>query len=59
MTVTGRGRGGDSVLSSFRHPSAGSDGDVVKGIGTGDVVATQPLRLSALGEMLQWWLPCV
>lgn len=45
MTVTGRGRGGDSVLSSSRHPGAGFafDVDVAKGIGTGDAVtATQP-----------------
>lgn len=37
MTITGRGRGGDSVLSSFRHLRVGLalDVDVGKGIGTG------------------------
>lgn len=48
MTITGRGRGGDSVLSSFRHLRVGLalDVDVGKGIGTGGtVIATQPPRL--------------
>lgn len=64
MTITGKGRGDDGVLSSFRHLGVGLafDVDVSKGIGTGDaVVATQQprLRLSVLRKMLQWWLCCV
>ena len=64
MTITGKGRGDDGVLSSFRHLAVGLafDVDVSKGIGTGDAfVATQQprLRLSVLRKMLQWWLCCV
>lgn len=52
MTVTGRGRGGDGVLSSFKHLDVdlAFDVDVPKGIGTGDAVITMQqshLRLCA------------
>lgn len=55
MTVTGRRRDGDSVLSAFRCLGVGLafGADVSKGIGTGNTfVATQQpcLRLSVPGE---------
>lgn len=53
MTITGKGRGDDGVLSSLRHLGVGLafDVDVSRRIGTGDAVvaARQPrLRLSVL-----------
>lgn len=65
MTVTGRGRGGDGVLSSFRHLvfDLAFGVDVPKGISTRDAVITRQqshLRLCLCGmKMLQWWLGCV
>lgn len=58
-TVTGRGRGGGSVLSSFRHLGVGFDVDVARNMGTVVVTVTVAPALSVPGERLQWWLPWV